>query len=386
MPKKTILHFTYSLGRGGAETMLVRVLKELGEYNNIVVEMYGENSFKDELECDKYISMNYKTILLLPFAIVRLWKIVRNNNVDLVHTHLFWPTVIARIATPKNIPLVTTIHTSIANSVDYKHWHICAIDRLTSRIRKSIIVAVSKASLNEYLYFLKTPPLQSHLLHTFVDTEKFNIQNLQRRSNNKFLLVSVGALREGKGFESLIKNLSKKDFPNVELHIYGKGCLEEKLQKLIVEHDSPTILKGEVKNIQKLLPAYNLYISASAFEGFSLSILEAMAMNLPLLLSDIPSFKEQCNGTAIYFNLDDEIDFKEKLNACIANPERLKIISAQSRERVFQNFTLSHHISGLKKIYTEAFTLYKEQCNAKFTLTNKKFTKRYPLFQSEGKF
>ncbi len=356
MQKKTIVHFIYSLGRGGAETMLVRVLKELPEYRNIVVEIYGKNDFGNELRFDKYFSMNLKSLFSLPLAILKLRRIIRSNNVDMVHSHLFWPTVVARIATRRKIPLLTTIHTSIATSLNYKQWHIRAIDKTTNRIRKSVIIAVSKNSLKEYLDFLKVKPFKSYLLYTFVDAEHFTFKEpLTQVIDNKFLIVSVGALREGKGYEYLIDAFSMLKNSNVQLHIYGTGCLEEKLQSMINESGAPVILKGEANNINELLPLYNMYVSASEFEGFSLSILEAMAMKLPLLLSDIVSYKEQCEDTAMYFKVDDSDDFISKLNTIITAPEKRKSLSEKAQKRVLENFTLSHHVSKLKEIYAETF-------------------------------
>jgi hypothetical protein len=58
MQKKTIVHIIQSLGRGGAETMLVTVLKNLTNYNNIVVTLEATNHFKDELICDNYYCLN----------------------------------------------------------------------------------------------------------------------------------------------------------------------------------------------------------------------------------------------------------------------------------------------------------------------------------------
>ncbi len=358
MKKKTIIHFIYSLGRGGAETMLVRVIKELPEYKNIVVEIYGKNDFGNELQSDKYFSMNLKSLFSLPRAIIKLRRIIRSNNVDMVHSHLFWPTVVARIATPRKIPLLTTIHTSIATSLNYKQWHIRAIDKITNRLRKSVIVAVSKNSLKEYLSFLKVKPFKSYLLYTFVDAEHFTFKEpLNQAIDNKFLAVSVGALRQGKGYEHLINAFSMVKNSNVELHIYGAGCLEEKLQSMINESGAPVILKGEANNINELLPLYNMYVSASEFEGFSLSILEAMAMKLPLLLSDIVSYREQCEDTAMYFNAGDSDDFISKLNTMITSFEKRNSFADKAQKRVLENFTLPQHVSKLKEIYTETFSL-----------------------------
>ncbi|MGI8582248.1 MAG: glycosyltransferase, partial [Chitinophagaceae bacterium] len=114
MNKKTILHIIYNLGRGGAETMLVTIVKELTDYNNIVVTLFPHNHFKDKLRSDKYYCLGLTSIIHLPLARNSLRKIIKENNVDIVHSHLFWPTILARMATPKNIPLITTIHAFIA--------------------------------------------------------------------------------------------------------------------------------------------------------------------------------------------------------------------------------------------------------------------------------
>ncbi len=358
MQKKTIIHFIYSLGRGGAEVMLVRVLKELTEYRNIVVEIYGENAFGSELECDKYISLNLKSTFMFPIGILKLKRILKKYNADLIHTHLFWPTVIARIATPKRIPLLTTIHTSIAHSLDYKLMRVRIIDKLTYRIRKNIIIGVSKGVLEDYFKVLNLKRYQSYLLYTFVDTDRFKtVPASQTNSSEKFLIVSVAALRQGKNFEYLIRSFAKLKNPNVEFHIYGAGCMRDKLQSMIDEYKVPIILQGERSNIQEVLPSYNMYISASCFEGFSLSILEAMALRLPLLLSDIPSFREQCNDTAMYFNLSDENDFVNKLNVCMNNPDKLNAFSCRALTRVLENFTLPYHTIALKKIYSNTLAL-----------------------------
>jgi glycosyltransferase involved in cell wall biosynthesis len=358
MQKKTILHFTYRLGRGGAEVMMVRAIKELQEYNNIVLEMYGENSFGNELQCDQYISMNLKSLFSLPLAIIKLRSIIRKNKIDIVHTHLFWPTVVGRIVTPKKIPLLTTIHTSVSTSLDYTHWHIRVTDKITYHLRKNTVIAVSKNALKEYFSFLKLKPFRSYLLHTFVDTNLFNPWDLKtKEKSEKFLIISVGAIRHGKNFEYLIKEFSKIKKLNIELHIYGTGLLETSLKKLINKNNVPVFLKGEATNINEILPLYDLYVSASKFEGFSLSVLEAMAMKLPLLLSDISSFREQCEDTAVYFDLYKENDFVEKLNDLIANPDKRDFLSKKALVRVLANFTLEHHIKTLKEIYKETDAL-----------------------------
>ena len=116
--KKKIIHFIFNLGRGGAETMLVRVIKELDEYEHVVVTLFPLDHFGSELKCDKLICLKLGSLFSLPLAVFKFRKLVKKEQPSIVHTHLFWPTVIARAAVPKKIPLITTIHAFIANSVE----------------------------------------------------------------------------------------------------------------------------------------------------------------------------------------------------------------------------------------------------------------------------
>lgn len=351
--KKTILHIIYDLGRGGAEMMLVNSVKELKEYNNIIVTLFSKNHFEGELVCDKYQSLNIKSLLFIPSAIWKLKKIIKENNVDLVHSHLFWPTLVARLATPKKIPLITTIHVFIANSLEYKNAHIRILDKITYRYRKNIIIAVAKGALEEYFTELKLKPYKTYLLYTFVDTNKFKPSHENAQKNNQcFKFITVGALRKQKNHQYLLKAFKELKDENIELEIYGTGDLDKEIFTIISENNLKVKLKGEVKNISQILKHYDGFIMSSTYEGFSLSVLEAMAMEMPLLLSNIKSFKEQCEETAIYFDLNNVNDLVSKLkNFTIDKPKIIKM-GLGAKERVLKNFTLEQHMKGLRNIYS----------------------------------
>jgi L-malate glycosyltransferase len=354
--KKKILHFIFNLARGGAETMMVRVIKELPEYEHVVVTLFPLDHFEAELQCDKVICLNISSLFALPVAVLKFRKVVKSENPDLIHTHLFWPTVVARVATPKKYPLITTIHAFIATSVEYKNWHIRFLDKLTYRLRKNIIITVAKGATEEYFSFLKLQPYKAYTLYTFVDVNRFNTNETETKQlSNTLKVISIGALRKQKNYLWSVKAFEKLRNQNIELHIYGAGDMQEELEKRIDETGANVVLKGEVKNIEAVIPQYDLYLMASSFEGFSLSVLEAMAMGMPLLLSNIPSFKEQCEDTATYFSLTNENDLPEKLVAFSKkNREELVKIGEQAKQRAVQQFTLPQHIEGLRKIYTEA--------------------------------
>lgn len=353
--KKTILHIITDLGRGGAETMLVTVVKELHDYNNIIVTLFPKNQFEGEIRCDKYFCLDLKSFFQLPLAIPKLKKIIKENNVDIVHSHLFWPTILARLATPKTIPLATTIHAFIASSNEYQYRYIKFLDRITYRLRKNTIIAVAEGAKKEYFSFLGLTPYKAYTLYTFVDTKIFTIEKIPvaDQDNSVFKLISVAALRKQKNLLYLLQAFKKLNNSLYQLDIYGEGPLEHELKSFITSNNLNVHLKGSVKNIQHIIPEYELFVMSSIYEGFSLSVLEGMAMKVPLLLSNIASFREQCENTAVYFDLNNPDDFIAKLNQLSHDKSKLRSMAEEAQKRVLSNFTLEQHMASLRKIYGE---------------------------------
>jgi glycosyltransferase involved in cell wall biosynthesis len=354
--QKKIVHFIFNLSRGGAETMMVRVIKELPEYEHVVVTLFPGNNFGEELQCKKWVCLNINSLFTLPLAFFKFRKLVSTEKPDLVHTHLFWPTLVARLSVPKRIPLITTIHAFIATSGEYKHWYIRFLDKCSYRFRKSMIIVVAKGALDEYFSFLSLKPWKAYALYTFVDVERFNIDKIAaEKNNNTFKLVAVGALRVQKNYPYMIDAMALIKDKNIELDIYGTGILQEELQQQINRTGARVFLKGEVNNIESIIPRYDLFVMSSTYEGFSLGILEAMAMRMPLLLSNISSFQEQCADNAWYFSLADVQDAAAKIVALSETDKKNLYEKAEAgRQRAVNNFTLKHHISGLRKIFHEA--------------------------------
>jgi glycosyltransferase involved in cell wall biosynthesis len=355
MQKPKLVHFIYNLGRGGAETMMVRVIKELDEYDHTVVTLFDTNHFGSELQCNKLVCLNLKNLSQMPLALFKFYKLIKVEKPALVHTHLFWPTIIARFTVPKKIPLFTTIHAFINTSVEYKKWYIRWLDKITFKIRKSIIIVVAKGAMDEYFSFLKIKPYKAYTLYTFVDIKHFNVANIKPKiTSPTFKIVSVGALRKQKNYEYLIDAMAKIKDKNIELHIYGDGDLKTSLQHKINLTKANVLLKGEVSNIKEVLPLYDLYVMSSTYEGFSLSVLEAMAMGMPLLLSDIKSFREQCNEVASFYSLSDINSFETQLLMLHNKSEHeLQQLGEKAKQRAVDNFNLQKHIQGLREIYLD---------------------------------
>ena len=180
-----------------------------------------------------------------------------------------------------------------------------------------------------------------------------------RDTKTNFKIISVGSLSFQKNFEFLVKAFIKADIPNAELHIYGNGPLREHLETITKDSNKKIRLVGPTRDIERIIKDYDLYVSSSLYEGLSLSVLEAMSVGIPLLLSDIPSYKEQCGDAAVFYKLNNEDDFIDKLKSSISNPILLRNNIQKGVERVEDLFKIENYIDQLKALYSKTIKHYK---------------------------
>ena len=111
-------------------------------------------------------------------------------------------------------------------------------------------------------------------------------------SLTKKKVISVGRLSPVKGFSQLIRAFKTVVdlYPDWELHIFGEGpereSLLDEIQSLGLQNS--VSLHGPTKQVQEELTQASIYVCTSHFEGFGLSILEAMSCGLPIVSFDCP--------------------------------------------------------------------------------------------------
>lgn len=99
--------------------------------------------------------------------------------------------------------------------------------------------------------------------------------------------VAVGRLEKEKDFKSLIKmwHLVNKKNIDWKLEIYGEGSMKNELLALInsLQLENYVTIKPPTKDIYSVYESASVYITTSKYEGFGMTILEAMAHGLPII-------------------------------------------------------------------------------------------------------
>lgn len=172
------------------------------------------------------------------------------------------------------------------------------------------------------------------------DAQNCNIRN--RKLSKK--IVAVGRLSEEKDFETLISMFQNIYHRGWQLHIYGDGSLQSKLDGIIQKSKLKdcVFLDGYTSNLDEIYSDAAIYLLTSKYEGFSLATLEACAYKLPIVAFDCGGevsqlVKDGINGYLIKER--NQTQFVQKLNYLIENPE-VRLVMGINSEKIVSNYNV----------------------------------------------
>ena len=355
MKRKRIIHVIDNLGRGGAETLLVDLLPDLAsEYDIILVTLNDVLDFEPaQIICKERVCLHYKGLPDLLFVAKRLKKIIKKFQPDLVRSQLYWSTIIARLACPREIPLFFSVHATMNDDpiAIHKRYFLNTLEKVTYR-KWQHMIGVTQAVIESFKIFHPRHG-KTILLHNFVRDQFFH-QHFQASydGSRPLRLVSVGNIRLIKNIPYLVHAMSQLPQDKVSLDIYGDGPLRGEVENLIEKYSLPNVnLKGKRSDIHHVLSLYDAFISPSTVEGFGIAVAEAMTIGLPVIISDIPVYREIAGEKALYLNNKDHHSLFAIIQSILNGEEDLKKQSDENRLYARIMFSKEGYLQKLKAIY-----------------------------------
>ncbi len=289
-----------SLNQGGVETSVLDLAFYLQSQKNvipiIISEGGGKLSFLKESKI-KHIKFHAKTKnpIKMFFNIFRLVKILKKEKIDILHAHSRAPAWVGWFASKKlNIPFLTTFHgiyghksklKKIYNSVMLKGKKVIAVSNFTAEHIKNIYPISKKKIITIPRWINLEKFSKTKANHKIIKSimEKYNLQK------HIPIITIVGRIRRLKGQDYFIKSLAKikTDFRALIIGSGESGDYEKNLHKLVIENnlEKKVIFVGDSNNIPEFLRISKMLVSATSTkpETFGLTILEAMAMGIPVV-------------------------------------------------------------------------------------------------------
>lgn len=343
--KLKIVHFTQFLGIGGLEKIIFELsLKQIEQGHDVTVVVYDyERSWVDFFKSKgiKVKTSFKKNMGFDPRLIMKFKSYLHEERFDIVQTHDINPLIylsgvklLKLLKNQKNFKLIHTTHTldHIENSKKIEFF-----EKTISRIADQI-VTVSPRIKTFYIKKAFLSPSKVHLIENGISLKSPCTENMAKIKKLIYekeklkadlpLGLCLSRIVPLKDQEFLIKAFLKR--PELQLIIVGPPSDKiyfEKLKKLLKDNPSQNVrLLGPRTEVVELNKMTNFYLSASTHEGLPVSVLEAMSLGNPCLVSNISGHKvlNKYEEVVDTYQLGDQKDFLRKLDFLTKNLQKEK--------------------------------------------------------------
>ena len=341
-----IIHITQFLGIGGLEKIIYHLIGEqqkLGHDVSLYVYDYDREWVPFFRESGiKVITPEIKK----PGIDFNLFKTFNSDlmKADIIHSHdmnplvYLVPLIILRKIFFLKVPkFVHTTHgmAHIERVPKYKY-----IEKYLSPLADKII-CVSKKIENQYKSELAVNPRKLVTIENGIKTFDGEIDSNLRKEKKDWLvqrhelnpklpiLLCLSRVLPLKDQKFLVEMIKKR--PDLQLIIAGPAS-DEKYYSELVQLKAPNIhLVGAQEKVSDYNLGSDLFVSASTHEGIPVAVLEAMSVETPVLVSEIPGHLtlNQYGNCINTFKLNDEKDFLTKLDKMINEDSSSKIKMAR---------------------------------------------------------
>ena len=317
-----ILYFIDSLVAAGAEQSLAAVAPHLVEagVELDVAYLHERAGLQDQLRAAGANVVHVGGSGRIEWA-RRATRMVRERRPDLVHTTLFEADIAGRIgARIAGVPVVSSLVNEAYSKGQFADPSVSSIklrgalacDRLTGGW-VARWHAVSQAVAEPMAPRLRIPRSRIEVIHRGRDEGLLGERTLARaevaraslgiRSETP-LVVAAARHEYQKGLDLLIRSWPAvlQKVPEARLFVAGReGNQTVELQALIESNrvSESVVLLGARNDVAELLCAANVLVSPSRWEGFGGTVLEAMALEAPVVAADIPPYREIDDGQEI---------------------------------------------------------------------------------------
>lgn len=336
---------------------LVYNLEEIDKENSYVLFARDEDKVKIRSSNFKTVSVSIRWHSVSEQ--LKFKKIINKENVDLVH----FPYYSVPIFYKK--PFVVTIHdliplhfqTGKASTLPFPLYKLkfLAYKFVVSQAAKNSkkIIAPSNFSKDEIVKLLKIDKSKVGVVYEGTDESLMSLDLVDKKEH----FLYIGNAYPHKNLELLLEVF--KDLPDLKLVLVGKEDFFYKKLKKKAENLNLTNVKffgyatdSELSDLYKKAKAL---IIPSFIEGFGLPALEAMSNKCVVLASDIPTLREICKDSAIYFDPRDKEDLEKKIMDISSSIEINKYIEKGIRRAT--EFSWEKTAEKTLKIYESCVSL-----------------------------
>ncbi|OQA31900.1 MAG: UDP-D-galactose:(glucosyl)lipopolysaccharide-1,6-D-galactosyltransferase [archaeon ADurb.Bin336] len=360
-----VLNIIDSLGLGGAQTVVKGIFEGQQRNKNIFLYALRKNEIITEINHENVFG--YKSASKYSvFPLFELKKIIEKEKIDFIHCHLFRSQVfgwlLKKLFFP-NIKLIFHEHGKIFKNQFFYNNFI-----RISKNKTNLFIAVSNSTKKELIENGKITEDNVKVLYNFVDLDKFNRKNITWNiheektnlglKNTDFVVGFAARLVERKGWEDFILASNKliKKNKNFKFVIVGDGKDKEKMLSKINEFNlsNNIIYLGYSSKMVWFYSLLDCFVIPSQWEPMGLTEIEAQAMNIPVIATNVPALNEiiQDSENGLLFKAKDAMDLSRKIELIYKNKKLREKIIKNGLNNV-KKYDLTNYKIELNKLYKD---------------------------------
>jgi glycosyltransferase involved in cell wall biosynthesis len=362
--KIDVLHLIGTLSAGGAERNLYYLAPCMAasKLRYGICCLFGRGDLADEVE-EAGVPV-WEITFRRRYTFSSIWKLaglLRRKKIKVIHTHLFVPGLVGRLA--GLIAGTRVMITHEHGKTLWKKWYHRLAERMLLPVTDLRIV-VSRDILALRAEREHTPLNKLRLVPNAVDPARFDVAPASRAGARQslgigyaFVVGTVGRLVQAKGFDLLIEVARRVCAvrPDTRFVIVGEGPLGESLRGLADSSglSGCVIFTGRRQDIPEVLAAMDLYISTSWQEGLPLSLIEAMMAGKAIVAPAVGGIPEAIsdNQEGVLVESRDGAALAKAVLALAGDPERRERLGAAARQRAVERYSPCRVLEELEVIY-----------------------------------
>ena len=304
-----------------------------------------------------------------------LRRIVADEQPNVIHTTLFRSSVLGRVAASRSTVVLTSLVSTPyvrarLNDPDVKRSALTAvrlIDGWTARNLTTHFHAISRVVKREAIYSLGLVPDRVTVIERGRDPERLGSPSLERRRrvrrtigirDDEEVLVHVGRQEFPKGHRYLLEaiDLLAERRPRLVALLAGReGAATPELRQLASRPGIRRSVRflGHRNDVPDLLAAGDIFVFPSLFEGLGGSLIEASALGLPIVASDLPAMREvvEVGRNALLVPPENPVALANSVSSLLDRPTVLRTFGERSREIFEERFTIERSSQRMIELY-----------------------------------
>jgi glycosyltransferase involved in cell wall biosynthesis len=350
-----------TLARGGAERQLVELATGLDRerFTVAVVCVVAGGPLADDLTSAGIPVAIFDS--RKPLELLRLIAHVRSQAPDVVHSFLFGSNIVAPLAARVGrAAVVITSRRSLGFFKDGRP-HYDLLQRVANRFT-DVVIANSEAVREDTLKREHLGVARVRVIYNGVELDRSPPDRDQARAallgkgdHGGALVVVVANLIPYKGLAYFVDAWREvvRTLPGAHAVVVGEGPARAELEARAADLGGSIRFIGSRSDVPRLLPAADLVVQSSLYEGFPNAVLEAMAAGRPVVATGVGGTIEavEQERTGLLVPPRDSAALAAAIEQILTHPDRARSYGLAGRKRAEDEFSVTRMVDGYADLY-----------------------------------